>query len=76
MKNELLARLSALENVKPIRITRGMLNGGMQERLNRSRKINFNRRIKEEKNNVRNQLDIILEKEKLFDKNKIEDLLL
>ena len=64
MKNELLRRLSILEETKVPKITATMLRGGMQERLHRQEVVRFRNDINKGKTKIKKKLKSIAEKEK------------
>ncbi len=64
MKNELLRRLSILEEKKTPQINAMMLRGGMQERLHRQELIRFRDKVRKGKVETMKKLKSIAEREK------------
>lgn len=63
MKNELLRRLSILENKQVPQVTARILRGGMQERLHRQEAIRFRNDVRQGKKKIKDKLASIVEKE-------------
>ena len=64
MKNELIRRLSLLEEKKVPQINARTLRGGMQERLHRQQVIGFRNDIDKRKKNIKGKLKSIAAREK------------
>ena len=65
MKNELLRRLSILEEKKVPQVNARLMRGGMQERLHRQEVIRFKDNVRKGKVKIKSKLAAIAEQEKL-----------
>ena len=63
MKNELLRRLSILEEKKVPQVNARMMRGGMQERLHRQEVMRFNDKVKKGKAKIKSKLAALAEQE-------------
>lgn len=64
MKNELLRRLSILEEKRVPQVNARMMRGGMQERLHRQEVIRFKNKVMRDKIKIRKKLKLIEEQER------------